>query len=139
MAKHGFNRDLALVSIDVICGLLLELFRTKRTTAKAHVLPIPAKTGGPIQRFFSQTGGAYDHIPCFLEKFPGIGHKKINAALATKRMIIPIMTINNGVVIADTQSNQRTATGATNQCFYIFFFHESDVRIHNNDDPTLPY
>ena len=105
MAEHGLNRDLALVAIDVILGLLLELFRTKRTTAKAHVLPIPAKTGGPIQRFFSQTGGAYDHILCFLEIFPGIGDKQFNASLTTKRMIVPIMTIYNGIVIADSQSN----------------------------------
>ena len=101
MAKHGLNGDLALVSIDVILGLLLEHFRTKRTTAKAHLLPIPAKPRGTIQRFFSQTAGAYDQILRFLEKFPGIGDKQINASLAAKRMIIPLMNIKNGIVIAD--------------------------------------
>ena len=106
MAKHGLNRDLALASIDVILGLLLERFRTKRTTAKAHVLPAPTKPGGAIQRFFSQTAGAYDQILRFLEEFPGVGDKQINASLATKRVIIPIMSMNNGIVIADAQSNQ---------------------------------
>ena len=129
MAKHGLNRDLALVSIEVILGLLLEHFRTKRTTAKAHVLPAPAKPHGAIQRFFSQTTGAYDQIFRFREKFPGIGDKQINASLATKRMIIPVMVIINGIVIADAQSNQRTATGATNKSLHFYSFCESDVRI----------
>jgi len=127
MAKHGLNRNLALESIDVILGLLLELFRTKWTTAKAHVLPIPAKTGGPIQRLFSQTGGAYDHIPRFFEKFPRIGDKQIDASLAAKRTIVPIMTINDGIVIADAQSNQRATTGTTNRGLHYFSFRESDV------------
>ena len=129
MAEHGLHQDLAFVSIDVIWGLLLENFRTKRTTAKAHVLPIPTKPRGPIQRFFSQTAGAYDQILRFLEKFPWIGDKQINASLATKRMIIPVMVIRNGIVIADAQSNQRTATGATNQSLHFSSFCEWDVGI----------
>ena len=103
MAKHGLNRNLALESIDVILGLLLELFRTKWTTAKTHVLPIPAKTGGPIQRLFSQTGGAYDHILRFPEKCRGIGDKQFDASLATKLVISALMPMNNRIFIADPQ------------------------------------
>ncbi|MCH9045126.1 MAG: hypothetical protein IIA40_03360 [SAR324 cluster bacterium] len=101
-------------------GILLELFLTKWATAKAHFLPVPRQTGGPIQGFFGQTGWTYDHILRFLEKSRGIGDKQIDASLATKPVISALMPMNNRIFIADPQPNQRAATGAANQCFHVF-------------------
>jgi hypothetical protein len=79
MTKHGFNRYLAFIPIDVMPGILLELFLAIRATAKADFLPVPLQAGGPVQRFLRQTGRAYDDILCLLEIFPGIRDKQINA------------------------------------------------------------
>ncbi len=88
--------------VNVILRILLERFHATWTTAEVHFLPGMLQRGRPLPWFFPQAGGANNQITRFLEVFPRIWDKEVNARLATKSVIFTVMAVSNGLLFADS-------------------------------------
>ncbi len=102
MAQHALIGYRAFQTLKVIIRVFLEDFYAIGTTAKVHFLPGMLQRGRPLPWFFPQAGGANNQIARFLEVFPRIWDKEVNARLATKSVIFTVMAVSNGLLFADS-------------------------------------
>ena len=97
----------------------LEHFYAIGTTAKVHILPGDLMRDGPPPWFFRQAGCTYDQIICFPDEFPWFSHEQVGAGLATETKFLIVPAGRGRLILVDSQPNEGTATGRTNEGFHL--------------------
>ena len=112
------NRERAVQPLNVEIRVLPEHLDAVGTPAVGHVLPGMGEGGHPVRRFFAEAGWAHSDAICEPEVFLGLGNKQVKACLATKMVLLAVVDVRHGLVSADTQPDQGTATGRADECFH---------------------
>ncbi len=119
MVKHTVVRDDAFEALKVKLGTLFEHVYAVWTTAEVDFLPADGHSHSRFDWFLSQTGRTYDQIACFFEVSLGICLEHLDTCSATKRMVLASMFMHGRRVSGDSESNQRAATRAADECVHV--------------------